>query len=34
MAVQAVSGVSETPVTGIMPPAEGGQKDYTKITPI
>ncbi len=33
MAVQAVSGVSETPVTGNMPPAEGGQKDYTKMTP-
>ena len=32
MAVQAVSGVSETPVTGNMPPAEGGQKDYTKMT--
>lgn len=33
MAVQAVSGVSETPVTGNMPPAEGGQKDYTQMTP-
>ncbi len=33
MAVQAISGVSETPVTGNMPPAEGGQKDYTKMTP-
>lgn len=33
MAVQAVSGVSETPVTGNMPPAESGQKDYTKMTP-
>lgn len=33
MAVQAVSGVSETPVTGNMPPVEGGQKDYTKMTP-
>lgn len=33
MAVQAVSGVSETPVTGNMPSAEGGQKDYTKMTP-
>lgn len=33
MAVQAVSGVSETPVTGNMPPAEGRQKDYTKMTP-
>ena len=33
MAVQAVSGVSEIPVTGNMPSAEGGQKDYTKMTP-
>lgn len=33
MAVQAVSGVSETPVTGNMPPVDGGPKDYTKMTP-